>query len=125
MHSTAADVAKVVQYAMTNDTFRAAVGGGSTTIQVTRADGAKADIYLETTDGFFDIYEYAIGVKTGVTLLAGPSFAGAANKDGRELYAIVITRPPRRSVQDARASANGCTSTRYPTSLRTAPKPPR
>ncbi len=23
------------------------------------ADGAKADIYLETTDGFFDIYEYA------------------------------------------------------------------
>lgn len=90
LHSTAADVAKVVQYAMTNDTFRAAVGGGSTTIQVTRADGAKADIYLETTDGFFDIYEYAIGVKTGVTLLAGPSFAGAANKDGRELYAIVI-----------------------------------
>lgn len=90
LHSTAADVAKVVQYAMTNDTFRAAVGGGSTTIQVTRADGTKADIYLETTDGFFDIYEYAVGVKTGVTLLAGPSFAGAANKDGRELYAIVI-----------------------------------
>ena len=30
------------------------------------------------------------GLKTGVTLLAGPSFAGAANKDGRELYAIVI-----------------------------------
>ena len=27
LHSTAADVAKVVQYAMTNDTFRAAVGG--------------------------------------------------------------------------------------------------
>ena len=85
LHSTAADVAKVVQYAMTNDTFRAAVGGGSTTIQVTRADGAKADIYLETTDGFFDIYEYAIGVKTGVTLLAGPSFAGAANKDAESL----------------------------------------
>lgn len=89
LHSTAADVAKVVQYAMTNDTFRAIVGGGSTDILVTR-DGAKADIYLETTDGFFDLYEYAIGVKTGVTLLAGPSFAGAANKDGRELYAIVI-----------------------------------
>ena len=38
LHSTAADVAKVVQYAMTNDTFRAAVGGGSTTIQVTIFD---------------------------------------------------------------------------------------
>ncbi|WP_281654978.1 D-alanyl-D-alanine carboxypeptidase family protein [Eggerthella sinensis] len=89
LHSTAADVAKVVQYAMTNDTFRAIVGGGSTDILVTRG-GEKVDIYLETTDGFFDLYEYAIGVKTGVTLLAGPSFAGAANKDGRELYAIVI-----------------------------------
>lgn len=89
LHSTAEDVAKVVQYAMKNDEFRSVVGGGSTAIQVTR-DGAKAEIYLESTDGFFDIYEYAIGVKTGVTLLAGPSFAGAANKDGRELYAIVI-----------------------------------
>lgn len=89
LHSTAEDVAKVVQYAMKNDEFRSVVGGGSTAIQVTR-DGSKAEIYLESTDGFFDIYDYAIGVKTGVTLLAGPSFAGAANKDGRELYAIVI-----------------------------------
>lgn len=89
LHSTAEDVAKVVQYAMKNDEFRSIVGGGSTDIQVSR-EGSKATIHLESTDGFFDIYEYAIGVKTGVTLLAGPSFAGAANKDGRELYAIVI-----------------------------------
>lgn len=89
LHSTAADVALMVKYAMTNDTFRAIVGGGSTTIQVMRG-GENVDVYLETTDGFFDIYEYAIGVKTGVTLLAGPSFAGAANNGERELYAIVI-----------------------------------
>jgi D-alanyl-D-alanine carboxypeptidase (penicillin-binding protein 5/6) len=36
------------------------------------------------------MYDYAIGVKTGVTNLAGPSFMGAANKDGRELYAVVL-----------------------------------
>ncbi|WP_080797384.1 D-alanyl-D-alanine carboxypeptidase family protein [Arabiibacter massiliensis] len=89
LHSTAADVARVVQAAMKDDTFRAIVGGGSTTIQVERG-GQTADIYLETTDGFLDIYEHAIGVKTGVTLLAGPSFAGAANNGERELYAIVI-----------------------------------
>lgn len=89
LHSTAADVALMVKYAMTNDTFRAIVGGGSTTIQVMRG-GENVDVYLETTDGFFDIYEYAIGVKTGVTILAGPSFAGAANNGERELYAIVI-----------------------------------
>ena len=89
-HSCAADVAKIVQYAMLNDTFRTSVGGGDTTIPVTRADGTKADILLESTDGFLDIYEYAIGVKTGYTDLAGYSFAGAANKEGDELYAIVI-----------------------------------
>lgn len=88
-HSCAADVAKITQYAMKNETFRNAVGGGDTTIQVTRS-GAKVDIFLESTDAFMDIYEHAIGVKTGYTELAGNSFAGAANKDSLELYAIVI-----------------------------------
>ena len=105
LHSTAEDVAKVVQYAMKNDEFRSVVGGGSTAIQVTR-EGSKAEIYLESTDGFFDIYDYAIGVKTGVTLLAGPSFAGAANKDGRELYAIVINSSSE--AQRFRDAANLC-----------------
>ena len=79
LHSTAADQAKVVAYAMTNQTFRSVVGGGSTT-----------DVFLETTDGFFDINDDAIGVKTGYTEKAGASFAGAVNKDGQELYAIVL-----------------------------------
>ena len=88
-HSCAADVAKIVQYAMRDDSFRAAVGGGDATIQVVRA-GATADIFLESTDRFMDIYEPAIGVKTGFTELAGNSFAGAASKAGLEVYAIVI-----------------------------------
>ena len=54
------------------------------------ATGAEATIHLETTDGFLDVYEHAIGVKTGFTALAGPSFAGAANNGARELYAIVL-----------------------------------
>ncbi len=89
LHSTARDQAKVVAYAMTNQTFRDIVGGGSCTITVTR-DGAAAQVDLETTDGFFDINDNAIGVKTGYTELAGESFAGAVNKDGQELYAIVL-----------------------------------
>ena len=44
--------------------------------------GATADIFLESTDRFMDIYDPAIGVKTGFTELAGNSFAGAAEKDG-------------------------------------------
>ncbi|HIY83348.1 MAG TPA: serine hydrolase [Candidatus Rubneribacter avistercoris] len=89
LHSTASDVAKVVRRAMQNETFRAAVSQGDTVIEVERG-GAPASISLETTDGFFDIYEHAIGVKTGFTALAGASFAGAANNGGKELYAIVI-----------------------------------
>ncbi len=89
LHSTAADQAKVVAYAMRNQTFRSIVGGGSTTITVTRS-GAAADVFLETTDGFFDINDNAIGVKTGYTEKAGACFAGAVNKDGEELYAIVL-----------------------------------
>lgn len=88
-HSCAEDVALMVQCAMTYDTFREIVAGGDATITVTR-DGSAVDISLSSTDGFMDIYEYAIGVKTGYTDLAGYSFAGAALKDDVELYVVVI-----------------------------------
>ena len=89
LHSTASDQAKIALYAMKNDEIRSVVGGGSTTIEIMR-EGEKEYIDLETTDLMLDLYDYAIGIKTGFTLLAGPSFAGAANKDGFELYAIVL-----------------------------------
>lgn len=89
-HSCAADVAKMVQYAMKNETFRAIVGGGDTTVEVERSDGTHVIIPLESTDELMGMYDYAIGVKTGFTALAGPSFAGAANNGDKELYAIVL-----------------------------------
>ena len=89
LHSTAADQAKVAKCAMSNDKIREIVSGGSTTITVDR-DGSKEKVELETTDELLEMYEYTIGIKTGVTDLAGPSFMGAANKDGRELYAIIL-----------------------------------
>ena len=89
LHSTAADQAKVAQCAMAYDVIRAIVGGGTTTIKVKR-DGKNKEIELETTDELLEMYSYAIGIKTGTTDLAGPSFMGAANKDGRELYAVVL-----------------------------------
>ncbi len=89
LHSTATDQAKVAQCAMGYQLIRDIVGGGSTTITVDRA-GAKEPIELQTTDELLEMYEYAIGIKTGVTDSAGPSFMGAALKDGRELYAVVL-----------------------------------
>ena len=89
LHSTAHDQALVARCAMSYQRIREIVSGGSTTIQVTR-EGAKESIDLETTDLLLEMYDKAIGIKTGVTLLAGPSFMGAANNEGREFYSVVL-----------------------------------
>ena len=89
LHSSAADQAKVAQCAMTYPQIREIVGGGDTTITVDRG-GTKTEVELESTDELLEMYEFAIGIKTGVTNLAGPSFMGAASKEGRELYTVVL-----------------------------------
>ena len=89
LHSTARDQAKVAKYALTYDLIREVVSGGSTEIPVER-DGKKKTVELETTDELLDMYDSAIGIKTGMTDKSGYSFMGAASKDGRELYAIVL-----------------------------------
>ena len=89
LHSTAADQAKVARCAMSYQVIRDIVSGGSTTITVDR-NGAKAEVPLETTDELLEMYEYAIGIKTGVTDSAGPSFMGAASRDGRDLFSVVL-----------------------------------
>lgn len=89
LHSTAADQAKVARCAMQYQLIRDIVSGGSTVITVDR-NGAKAEVGLETTDELLEMYAYAIGIKTGVTDAAGPSFMGASSKDGRELYSVVL-----------------------------------
>ncbi len=88
-HSCAADVAKMAQYAMKNAEFRSIVAGGDTSIVVMRG-GTRTVIDLVSTDALIGVYQYAIGIKTGFTALAGPSFAGAAYNGDKELYAIVI-----------------------------------
>ena len=90
-HSCAADVGIMAQAVMKNDTFRSIVATPSTTIDVTRADGSLASLYLESTDEMLkNGFDGACGIKTGFTALAGWSFAGAANREGVEMYAIVI-----------------------------------
>ena len=89
LHSTASDQALVAKAALNYEKIRNIVSGGSTSIAVTRG-GEKVIVDLETTDELLEMYEYTIGVKTGVTQLAGPSFMGAANKDGIELYSLVL-----------------------------------
>lgn len=90
-HSCAADVAVMAQAAMKNETFRTIVATPNETISITRADGSTVDLHLESTDEMLkNGFPGACGIKTGFTALAGPSFAGAANREGVEMYAIVI-----------------------------------
>lgn len=89
LHSTARDVALMCSYAMRNDTFRQLVNVESVSIPVVR-DGVETSIELESTDELLGVYEGACGIKTGLTDLAGPSFAGACERNGKTLIAVVI-----------------------------------
>jgi len=89
-HSCAVDVAKMIQLAMKDDTFRTIVSTAQTDISVTHADGSQGVLHLETTDEMLGNFDGACGVKTGFTDLAGYCFAGASNKDGHDLYAVAL-----------------------------------
>lgn len=92
-HSTAADLAKIAAYAMKNETFRAIVAGGDTTITATDASGQQRQIQLKATDPLIGSYDGAEGVKTGTTDLAGKCFVGAVKKNGREYISVVLGEP--------------------------------
>ena len=75
---------------MENETFRAIVAVDEASIPVTRADGTAATVVLKSTDKLIGVYEGACGIKTGYTEAAGQSFAGACERGGEYLYAIVL-----------------------------------
>ena len=89
MHCSARDVSVMAAEAMKNETFRSIVSTDKTTIQVQR-NGATADVALESTDILLGQYEGACGIKTGYTEKAGECFAGAVERNGKTLYAIVL-----------------------------------
>lgn len=89
MHSTAGDVTIMCRYAMGFDAFADIVKQESVVIDVER-EGETVPIELHSTDELLGVYEGACGIKTGTTELAGPSFAGACNREAGELYAAVL-----------------------------------
>ena len=93
LQSTAADMAHIVAYAMSLDDFRKIVGGGDTTITVKDSAGNAKSLFLESTDELMGVYDGILGVKTGYTGDAGYCFAGAVERDGRELYTVVMNAP--------------------------------
>lgn len=107
MYSTAHDVALMCQHAMKNETFRDIVAQDRAQITVKRASGDAFVIDLVSTDLLLGVYEGACGIKTGYTEQAGNSFAGACQRDGSYLYAIVLGAPSESArFEDAEALFN-------------------
>lgn len=86
-YSTAHDMALISYYAMQNPEFRKIVATKTRTID--RSD-PTAQIYLENHNRLLWNYEGAIGLKTGYTDEAGQCLVSAANRNGRELLAVVM-----------------------------------
>lgn len=89
MHSTAHDVALMMQEAMESDTFREIVASDDSWIEVTGADGSDHSHSMDTHNELLG-QDGNIGGKTGTTDDAGYCFTGAYNRDGDETYTVVL-----------------------------------
>ncbi|MCI8609545.1 MAG: D-alanyl-D-alanine carboxypeptidase [Firmicutes bacterium] len=94
--TTARDMVKIVQYAMTFDKFREIVGKGQGTVPASNKRDKSFDYYTTNYVSFpDDRYEcpytqYMKGVKTGYTPAAGWCFAGCMERDGLVYYSVVM-----------------------------------
>jgi D-alanyl-D-alanine carboxypeptidase (penicillin-binding protein 5/6) len=88
-HSCARDVGTLAVYAMKKQAIRDITNQESGTCTVTRG-GQTVSLALTSTDELLGVYNGACGIKTGFTDKAGACFAGACNRDGKDLYAIVL-----------------------------------
>lgn len=102
-HSTASDVAVMCSTAMEDDMFRDIVSNSDITCTVNR-NGENETIELKPTDELIGQYEGTCGIKTGFTDTAGGCFAGACNRNGQDLYAIVLASDDEETrFEDTRA----------------------
>lgn len=89
MHSTAHDVALMMQEAMKDDTIREVMASKDPWIEVTGADGSDHSHSMDTHNVLLG-QDGNIGGKTGTTDDAGYCFASAYDRDGDEIYTVVL-----------------------------------
>ncbi|MDW5300560.1 MAG: D-alanyl-D-alanine carboxypeptidase family protein [Sedimentibacter sp.] len=114
-YTTAADLALITKYAMTNETFKKIVSTVKYEIQTTNK---KSEVRYFTTlnkllyntssnqiyvNGVYisPFYEYATGAKTGYTPEAGNCLVATATKDGTDLIAVTMHGVSLEMYQDA------------------------
>lgn len=92
-YTTAADMAKITQYALSVDGFRDYFGAVSYTMQPTnmqpeqRAWGTQSGIFVESNKYY---YEGASGAKLGYTDDAGHTMVSVAERNGVELICVLL-----------------------------------
>ncbi|MGB9802564.1 D-alanyl-D-alanine carboxypeptidase family protein [Desulfofundulus sp.] len=104
-YTTAYDMALITRYAMQNPTFRAIVSTRFKQIHRPDADRSKGppQEHLWNHNRLLSRYEGAIGVKTGYTVEAGQCLVAAAQRDGRELIAVVLNSQGSAVYSDVQA----------------------
>lgn len=110
--TTAEDLAKITSVALQNTTFRKLVTAKRYTIPATNKSKERK---LKTTDALLISkkkievkgkkiplkYEYATGVKTGTTSVAGNCFVGSAKKGNTELIVVTLNSGDKTRFTDA------------------------
>lgn len=86
-YTTAHDLALISSYAMQNPEFRKIVATKTANIH---RDDPLAQTYLANHNNLLWDYEGSIGVKNGYTEAARQCLVSAANRNGRELLAVVL-----------------------------------
>ncbi len=91
-YTTARDLAKIMAYAVHNETFRSIIGATEYTVVSDfwpdgKAFATKYDLLLKTSSLY---YAPCIGGKTGYTKAAGRSFVAAAEQSGTTLVSVCL-----------------------------------
>ncbi len=96
-YTTARDMARLTAYALQNEQFRAIVGTETYTVQPSNLrteplllENTNKLIHTAAADTEACLYEYAIGVKTGDTAMAGKCLVAAAEKDGASVIIVLF-----------------------------------
>lgn len=103
-YTTAYDLALITRYAMQNQIFREIVRTRIKKISRPDADRSigppQEDLWNHNR--LLELYPAAIGIKTGYTNEAGQCLVAAAQKDGRELIALVFKSQGNAVYEDAK-----------------------
>lgn len=100
-YTTAADMARIMAYAMQNQEFRQITAARSYTIR--KEDGNSRTVTVRSHNPMLDAYLGTTGGKTGFTSQAGLCLVSTAQRDGVELVCVVLASgwPPHSSYRVA------------------------